>query len=78
MTIKMVEISWDEDAMVWYVAKSEILGLTSEAPTYEALMDRVLIVIPKLVALNRENYGGDNLRIRFTTEKTVEYPLQSG
>jgi hypothetical protein len=78
MTAKTVEVAWAEERKVWYVAKSEIPGLVSDAPTYEALMNQVIAVIPKLVALNRVDYAGNDLLVRFTTELTVEYPLLGG
>jgi hypothetical protein len=78
MTAKTVELAWAEKRKIWYVAKSEIPGLVSEAPTYEALMNRVIGVVPNLVALNRIDYDGNNLLVRFTTDQTVEYPLLGG
>lgn len=47
-----VECEWDEEASVWYVAKSNVPGLAAEAPTQEA-MDKLLHeLVPHLVQLN--------------------------
>jgi hypothetical protein len=74
MTIRRIEVAWDDDAKIWYVAKTELPGLVSEAPTYELLMERAIAEIPKLVALNRTVYDGDSIVVSFVTEQGGEYP----
>ncbi|AUN93876.1 DUF1902 domain-containing protein [Pseudazoarcus pumilus] len=36
-----VQAEWDEEAGVWYVADSSLDGLVTEAPTTEALMQKI-------------------------------------
>jgi len=39
-------------AHVWYVAESDVPGLAAEAPTPEALVEKLRVMIPELQALN--------------------------
>lgn len=48
-----VHIAHDSEAGVWYVAKSDIPGLSLEAPTATKLVDRIVIAAPELVELNK-------------------------
>jgi hypothetical protein len=48
-----VRAEWDHEAELWYVADSDIPGLAAEAPTTEALLVKLRILIPELVELNR-------------------------
>ena len=43
----------DTDAGVWYVADSDVPGLAIEAPTKEAMLDRISETVPELLALNK-------------------------
>jgi len=48
-----VQVSYDEEAHVWWGESDDLPGLATEAPTLDGLMDRVLDVAPELLALNR-------------------------
>ena len=48
-----VEISWDEEASVWYVSDTGFLGLVAEAPSERALVKKIRTLVPELYELNR-------------------------
>lgn len=47
-----VHFAYDDEAKVWYVAKSDIPGLVLEAATPTELMNRVAEAAPELIELN--------------------------
>jgi len=47
-----VHLAFDSDAKVWYVSKSDIPGLSLEADTPGALVQRVEASAPELIELN--------------------------
>jgi hypothetical protein len=48
----LVHLAYDDEAAVWYVAKSDIPGLSLEAPTPSELLSRVVEAAPELIELN--------------------------
>ena len=46
-----IEARWDADARVWWATSPDIPELTTEAATIEALVERVLAVLPEIVTL---------------------------
>lgn len=55
------------DANIW-IASNDELGLTTEARTYEELIDRVSLIAPELCVENNLCDGGD-LRIEYVHEE---------
>lgn len=47
-----VEAFWDGEAAVWVATSETVPGLATEAPTIEALLDKLRVMIPELVRLN--------------------------
>ncbi|MFZ4539488.1 DUF1902 domain-containing protein [Propionivibrio sp.] len=47
-----IKAEWDEEARVWYVADSNVPGLSTEAPTAEALLEKLKVMLPELLELN--------------------------
>jgi Domain of unknown function (DUF1902) len=47
-----IRAEWDGDAGVWWCSNDE-LPLTTEAPTFEQLVSRVLKIAPEIAAENR-------------------------
>jgi predicted RNase H-like HicB family nuclease len=47
-----VTCHWDNEARVWYVADSDVLGLATEADTLEQMEQKLLAMIPELLELN--------------------------
>ncbi len=45
----VVRVAWDDEAKVWYVEKSDIDGLATEADTLEELRRKVPIIIQDLL-----------------------------
>ncbi len=48
----IVHAEWDAQASVWVVAASDVPGLATEAPTVEALLAKLEVLIPELLAVN--------------------------
>lgn len=48
----IVRATWDEDARVWVAQTSDVAGLAAEAPTFEALREKVMAMLPELLELN--------------------------
>jgi len=44
-----VQAQWDPEAEVWWAESADLPGLVSEAPTLEALINRVSLAIPDLL-----------------------------
>lgn len=47
-----VHAVWDEKAEVWVASSDDVPGLATEADTAEALVEKLKILIPELLALN--------------------------
>jgi hypothetical protein len=47
-----VHLDYDDEAKVWYVAKSDIPGLSLEAATPSELLSRIVEAAPELIELN--------------------------
>lgn len=47
-----VHLAFDEEANVWYVAKSDVPGLSLEADTPQELIQRVMDCAPEMIELN--------------------------
>ena len=54
-----IHAAWDDEAQVWYVVESDVPGLAAEAPTAEALVEKLRTIVPELVALNRHKIDFD-------------------
>lgn len=48
-----VRCQWDAEAGLWYVAESNVPGLSAEAPTKEEMVGLLEALIPQLVQLNQ-------------------------
>lgn len=47
-----VHAFWDWEADVWVASSDDVAGLATEAPTIEALADKLKRLVPELVELN--------------------------
>jgi hypothetical protein len=66
-----VQAFWDSEAEVWVATSDDIIGLATEAPTIEALTEKLRIIIPELVVLNQilpKNYVG-NISFELTSHR---------
>ena len=59
MRLIVVTAKYDDDASVWYVEESNVLGLRTEAPTIEALRAKLPGLIEDLVELNQLDFHGE-------------------
>ncbi len=48
-----VEAFWDSEALVWVATSEDVPGLVTEAETIEALTQKLRVMIPELVVINR-------------------------
>jgi predicted RNase H-like HicB family nuclease len=47
-----VHAVWDEEARVWVASSEDVPGLATESDTAEALVEKLKMLIPELLALN--------------------------
>lgn len=47
-----IRCEWDSDAGVWYVAESDVPGLSLEAPNQQAMTARLRQAVSELLELN--------------------------
>ena len=73
-----VELAWNDVARTWWVVRSDITGLTAEAPTVEALLKEIPHRVPALLASEPIPYEGQNVTLRVTIDVVVENPLLGG
>lgn len=45
----IIRASWDDENALWFIEESDISGLFTEAPTLEALYQRIRDMIPDLL-----------------------------
>ena len=47
-----VSITWDDEACVWYVSSTDVPGLVTEAPSYEAMLAKLEVMVPEMLEEN--------------------------
>ena len=47
-----VRAEWDDEAAVWIATSDDVPGLATESDTLEALVDKLKVMIPELLAEN--------------------------
>ena len=63
-----VQATYDPDARVWWAESEDLPGLVSEAPTLDALIDRVMAVAGELLAANGTPANGVSLQFSVTRQ----------
>ena len=66
------EISWDEEAGVWYISDTDFPGLVAEAASERDLLKKIRVLIPELYALNRQLFDEpvpDAIPLRMTSSR---------
>jgi len=48
-----VYAEWDPEAGVYHVSESDVPGLAAEATTTEGLLEKLRVLVPELLRLNR-------------------------
>ena len=64
---------WDAEAGVWWCSNEE-LPLTTEAPTFEQLVSRVLKIAPEIAAENGLAAPGDEIEVHVIAEGVQSVP----
>ena len=60
-----IEVFWDQEAQVWVVESSDILGLVTEADNLDRLTNKLKQMIPELLASNHQMAIENNKNIVF-------------
>ena len=63
-----VKVSWDSDARVWVAESDDVPGLVTEADSFDAVVQKVLRMIPELLELNRGQTLKDRPEVVFKGE----------
>lgn len=68
--IRHIRASYDPEALVWWAESDDLPGLVSEAPTLDALIDRVTAVAGDLLSANGNAPGV--ISLEFSTTREVQ------
>ena len=66
----MVKLIWDGEAKIWYTETDDVPGLVLHAPSFDELIERVVLASPELLEDNL-NYVGP-VHISFECERIEE------
>lgn len=69
-----IRAEWDGEAGVWWCSNDE-LPLTTEAPTFEQLVSRVLEIAPEIAAENELAAPGDEIEVHLIAERVQYVPV---
>lgn len=68
-----VRAEFDAEAGVW-LASNEQLPVSTEAPTLDRLLARVMEIAPEIAEMNGLAERGDQVEIHFTTDRVAPVP----
>lgn len=77
MSYYEVKAQWDAEAKVWVASSDDIPGLNTEADTFEALVEKVLAIVPELIALNQVPHLDHEREIRITATRRATLDFAS-
>ncbi|NET37539.1 MAG: DUF1902 domain-containing protein [Cyanothece sp. SIO1E1] len=67
---------WDADSAVWVATSDDIPGLATEADSFDALQQKLRVMVPELLMLNQvisEDYRGTiSFELTSHTQETIE------
>jgi hypothetical protein len=69
-----IRAQWDGEAGVWWCSNDE-LPLTTEAPTFEQLVARVLEIAHEIAAENGLAAPGDEVELHVVAERVHSVPV---
>ncbi len=69
-----IRAEWDGEAGVWWCFNDE-LPLTTEAPTFEQLVSRVLEIAPEIGAENGLAAAEDEIELHVVAERVHSVPV---
>lgn len=61
--VPVIKVLWDAEAKVWVAESDDIPGLATEAPTMENLIQKLKVIVPELLSLNKSFPIVDNKEI---------------
>lgn len=67
-TIFIIDVSVCDG--IW-TAECDVLGLVTEASSYDELIERTVAIVPELAELNNVGVDADSMRLRFSHEQSV-------
>ena len=67
-----VTLKWDSDLDRWYIDSSDIPGLWMESGSFDALLQRIRMAAPELIAFNCEYTGPFELSFIIDRTDTLE------
>ena len=72
-----IHADWDREAKVWAATSHDVPGLATEAPTVEALTEKLRIMIPELLEANQLLSGDqpDAIAFELTSHRQEKIPL---
>ena len=75
-TIFQVNAFWDAESAVWVATSDDIPGLATEANSFDALQQKLRVIVPELLMLNHvipENYkGAISFELTSHKQETIE------
>jgi uncharacterized protein DUF1902 len=71
-----IRAEWDGEAGVWWCSNDE-LPLSTEAPTFELLVARVLEIAPEIAAENGLAAPGDEIEVHVIAERVQSVPVMA-
>jgi hypothetical protein len=69
-----IRVEWDGEARVWWCSNDE-LPLTTEAPTFEQLVSRVLEIAPEIAAENGLAMPGEEIEVHVIAKRVQSVPV---
>jgi hypothetical protein len=69
-----ITAQWDNEAGVWWCT-NDALPLTTEAPTFEQLVTRVLEIAPEIATENGLAAPGDEIELHIVAERVQSVPV---
>jgi hypothetical protein len=69
-----IRAEWDGEAGVWWCSNDE-LPLTTETPTFDLLVSRVLEIASELAAENGLAAPGDEIKVHVIAERVQSVPV---
>lgn len=72
--ICIVRIDWDPEAHVYVATSDDVPGLATEHESADALIQKVMELVPELLLLNRRPQAS---KVRFEVKRDESLPLAS-
>ena len=64
-----VVATWDDEAAVWVAVSDDVPGLATDAPSLEALVEKLKVMVPELLEAN--GLPGGDVPVTIRSERTV-------